>query len=378
MPCSFTQARCHIDLSALLRNFRRCGKPEKLMPVLKSDAYGHGILRVAEALTDAGARRYAVGCADEGRFLREAGHREEILPLLPPASEEEWTCVREYGLTPLVCSFEGLERAAAAGTAGSPLPIAVKVETGMHRMGFRAEQIPALIDRLHALPAVRPVIVASHCSCADSPDKKHHTARQIGRFSDIAAAMLEAFPGIKRSLFNSAGTLDTACWCDICDIARLGLMLYGGNPFAGTSEEHLGKAFEWVMSLSSVVLQVTELKNGESVSYGKTFKADREMRLAVVSVGYANGMPRALSGRLHALIHGRRVRAVGRVCMNMTMFDVTDLPGVRAGDEVWLLGGEAAEGERPVTPFEWASLLDTIPYEIVCAVGVLNPRVYHG
>ncbi len=376
MSCAFSPARCHIDLSALLRNFSRCGNPENLMPVVKSDAYGHGLLRVTQALTGAGARRFAVGTPDEGRYLREQGQRGLILPLLPPLSDEDWAVTRHYALTALVCSFEELERAASIGTGTDPLPVAIKLETGMHRLGFREEQLPALIDKLHATPTLRPVMTVSHCSCADIPEKQTVTTSQICLFSEMAGTLRNAFADIDRSLFNSAGTLETNFRCNICDIARPGIALYGGNPFANTSLAHLGRHLEWVMSLQSVVVQVTELRKGESVSYGQIFTADRNMRLAVVAVGYANGVPRSLSNRMHALIHGRRVRQTGRVCMNMTMFDVTDLPGVRDGDAVWLFGGEAAPGETPVTPQEWADATGTISYEVLCVVGSMNKRVY--
>ncbi len=376
MSCLFTPARCHIDLSALLRNFSRCGKPEHLMPVVKSDAYGHGLLRVVQCLANAGARRFAVGCPDEGRLLREQGQTEMIMPLMPPVTDEEWGLTRRCGLTALVCCFEELERASVVGSVDDPLPVAIKLETGMHRMGFRQEQLPALIDRLKVLPTLRPVMAVSHCSCADMPEKQPYTASQICLFSDMAGTLRSTFPGIDRSLFNSAGTLETNFRCNICDIARPGIVLYGGNPFSGTSQDRLGSRLEWVMSLSTIVLQVTELRRGESVSYGQTFTADHDMRLAVVGAGYANGVPRLLSNRLQALIHGRRVSEVGRVCMNMMMFDVTGMADVKTGDIVWLLGGEADPGETPVTPQEWADGVDTIPYELLCIVGSMNPRVY--
>lgn len=377
MPCLFTQAKCHIDLSAIRRNFERCGKAENLMPVIKSDAYGHGLLEVARCLAEAGARRFAVGYCDEGRFLRENGHKEGILPLMPPVSDEDWTLVRQCGLTPLLCTFEDVAKAGQVGSEADPMPVAVKLETGMHRLGFRQEDIPALIEQIKATPSITPSVCVSHCSCADIPEKQTYTAEQICLFSEMASKLLHAFPGIDRSLFNSAGTLETDFRCNICDIARPGYTLYGGNPFAGTEQEHLGSDLEWAMSLSTVVLQVTKLRKGEYVSYGQAFVADKDMRLAVVGAGYANGVPRGLSNNLSALFHGRRVREVGRVCMNMMMFDVTDMPEVRAGDTVWLLGGEALPGETPVTPLEWADKVGSIAYEILCIVGATNPRVYN-
>ncbi len=378
MPsCHFSSSKCHINLTALAKNFSLLGKPEYLMPVIKSDAYGHGLLRVADCLAKAGARRFAVGYVDEGRLLREQGHNNEvILPLLPPIRDEEWQTARNYSLTALVTSFEMLERAGSMGSKDNPMPIAIKFETGMHRLGFRQESLPLLIDKLKGMPTVKPTICVSHCSCADMPEKQSQTTDQICLFSDMAATLLAAFPDIDRSLFNSAGTLETNFRCNICDVARPGYVLYGGNPFAGTSQEYLGSQLQWVMSLSAKVAQVTELRKGEAVSYGQTYTAAQDMRLAVVEIGYANGVPRRLSNKLEALLHGKRIHQVGRVCMNLMMFDVTDLPETKAGDTVWLWGGEADEGVKPVTPQEWADQLDTIAYELLCIVGTMNARTY--
>ncbi len=376
--CSFTQARCHVDLSALKRNFARCGRPEDLMPVLKSDAYGHGLVQCARALGEAGAQRFAVGCPDEGRHLRENGLSQRIMPLMPPTSADEWDMVHAKDLTPLLCTMDQVEAAAARSTSDHPMRVALKVETGMHRQGFREEEFPALVARLKRAPALEPVLLVSHCASADMPEKASLTAEQIGVFSRYAATLGEAFPKMKSSIFNSAGIIDTESRCNLVDISRPGIILYGGNPFANTSREHLGDQFEWTMSLSTTILQVTELRAGESVSYGGLFVADRSMKLAVAGSGYANAVPRCLTWRLDALVHGKRVRSVGRVCMNMIMFDVTDIPDVKAGDELWLLGGEAAPGNAPVTPREWADNLGTISYEILCLVGGMNPRDYTG
>lgn len=374
--CLFSSSKCHINLTALANNFHRLGKPEYLMPVIKSDAYGHGLLKVADCLAKAGARRFAVGYVDEGRLLREQGHNAVIMPLLPPVSDEEWQKVSDYDLTALVTSFELLDKAACKGTKEKPLPIAVKFETGMHRLGFRQEDLPALIEKLRTCPSVVPVICVSHCSCADMPEKQSVTTDQICLFSEMASTLLEAFPKIDRSLFNSAGTLETNFRCNICDVARPGYVLYGGNPFAGTSLEYLGRGLEWVMSLSAKVAQVTELRKGESVSYGQIYTAAKDMHLAVVEIGYANGVPRLLSNKIEALLHGQRIKQVGRVCMNLMMFDVTDMPEAKAGDTVWLWGGEASDGVSPVTPQDWADGLGTIAYELLCIVGTMNARTY--
>lgn len=371
---SFSPTRCHVNLAAVQRNFRRCGDPRFLMPVLKSDAYGHGQMEVAHALADVGAQRFATGTVDEGQRLRENGMTQGIMSLMAPVTDTDWECAATHRITPLVGCLEQVERAMAHATADRPIHLAVKLETGMHRQGFREEELDALTALLENAEHVRPVFAVSHCSCADIPERSAWTARQTSLFARMAARLADRFPGLETSLYNSAGTIDTHIHCALKDVSRPGIVLYGGNPFAGTSMERLGGDFEWAMSLETSILQVTELRRGEAVSYGQLFVADRDMRLAVAAAGYANAVPRALTHRLEALVHGRRVHSVGRVCMNMTMFDVTDIPDVVAGDSLWLWGGPAAEGVQPVTPQEWAAHLDTIPYEPLCLVGCVNRR----
>lgn len=177
-----------------------------------------------------------------------------------------------------------------------------------------------------------------------------------------------------RSLGNSAGALGLPeTRLEAC---RPGLALYGGNPFAGTVWESRGSGLEWVMSVSSPILQVRRLKAGQSISYGRLFTAPAPMTVAVVAAGYATGYARSLSNRMDVLIHGRRAPQVGRICMSMLMADVSSLPETRAGDTAWLLGGAAAPGQRPVSAQEMADELGTVPYEILCLMGSVNPRVY--
>lgn len=345
------------------------------MPVIKADAYGHGLLHVASTLTSCGACQYAVGTVDEGQELRNAGHQEKIICLLPPYTKDEWLIASQLNLTPLVGSFEALKQAASVCNAQRPLSIAIKLETGMHRLGFRKEELSELIDTLRTTPTVIPKLALSHFACSDMPEQDKYTKKQYDLFSSLTDCLKAEFPRLKRSLLNSSGTL--ALSEAPFEISRPGITLYGGNPFKGTTKHALGDDFEWVMSLSAPVLQVTKLKGGESVSYGRTFTASKDMKLAVISAGYATGVPRLLSNKLQVLLHGRRVPQVGRICMSMMMLDVTELPETVAGDTAWLLGGENnLTGQMPITPQDWADALDTISYEILCNVGGLNKRVY--
>lgn len=375
MPLTFTPSFCRIDLAALRRNFRRLGPVPDLMPVVKSDAYGHGLVPVARALDEEGALRFAVGTAAEGAALREAGLGQEIVLLMGCVTPEDWRTAVASGLTPLIGTFADIRAAArAAAEGGATLRVAIKCDTGMSRLGFSLEDAPALLEALRGRPLLHPALVLSHFACADMPDEDAYTATQTRRFGEFCAALDAAFPALARSLGNSAATLGLPeTRYEAC---RPGLALYGGNPFAGTAREDLGNGLEWVMSVAAPILAVRSLSAGESVSYGRLFTAPRSMRVAVAAAGYSTGYARALSNRASLLVRGRRVPQVGRVCMSMLMLDVSQVPDATAGDLAWALGGPASPGEKPVDAQELAGLLDTIPYEILCLMGALNPRVY--
>ena len=374
--CTFSPSLCHIDLGAIRRNFGRMGKAGGLMPVIKSDAYGHGLVHVARALSEVGARRFAVGTVSEGMALRDAGLRQTIVPLLGALSDVDWQGAVMQGLTPVVGNFDQLERAAAHCHAGRTLRIAIKCETGMGRLGFSEEELPQVIDKIRSVQGLEPVLAISHLSCADVPEQEAYTAEQAHRFAAMTDALRQAFPEMERSLANTAGTIALPeAHYEVC---RPGISLYGGNPFTGTAWEQKGAklGLEWAMSVSAPVIEVRRLKAGQSVSYGRLFTAEKPSVVAVVAIGYATAFNRSLSNRTAMLINGRRAAQVGRVCMGMIMADVTDLPPVRVGDTAWLMGGPAEQGQKPITPQDIADALGTISYEVLCLFGGMNPRVY--
>lgn len=177
------------------------------MPVIKSDAYGHGLLPVARALDAAGARRFAVGTVSEGAVLREAGLGQEIVPLMGALTAEDWRAAAACDLTALIADFEDLEKAAACCSSEHALSVAIKCETGMSRLGFTAEDLPLLLERLRGLPKLAPRMVLSHLACADMPEEAEYTRAQVERFSAMSKSLRSAFPGMARSLGNSAGAL---------------------------------------------------------------------------------------------------------------------------------------------------------------------------
>ena len=374
--CTFSPSLCHIDLGAIRRNFGRMGQSQALMPVIKSDAYGHGLVPVARVLAEAGAKRFAVGTVSEGMALRDAGLRQTIVPLLGALTDVDWQGAVMQGLTPLVGNFDQLERAAAHCHAGRTLRVAIKCETGMGRLGFSEAELPQVIDRLRSTQGLEPVMVLSHFSCADMPEQEAYTQDQVRRFTAMSDALRAVFPEVQRSLCNTAGTIDRPdAHFEIC---RPGISLYGGNPFTGTTWQEKGArlGLEWAMSVSAPIIEVRQVAEDRSVSYGRLFTAQKTATVAVVAIGYATAFNRSLSTRTAMIINGRRVPQVGRVCMGMIMADVTGLPPVRVGDTAWLVGGPADPGETPVTPQDIADTLGTISYEVLCLFGGMNTRVY--
>lgn len=375
MTFSTSPARCHINLGAIGRNFKRLGDASRLMPVIKSDAYGHGLVRVAETLTACGATRFAVGTVSEGLELRRGGFGQMLVPLLGCLDKGEWLEAIANNLAPLAGSFADLELAAqAASELGAPeARIVLKCDTGMARLGFSSADLPQLLERLGRLP-LRPVMLVSHLACADDPGEESFTRRQLEGFAAFRRALAPLFPDLELSLENSAATLRA----DLgrFDVARPGIAIYGGNPLAGTGLAARGDGFEWAMSVSAPVIHIRELAPGQSVSYGRTFTAPRPMRVAVLACGYANGISRRLSNNCSFLVAGRRAPQLGRVCMGMSLADISQIPSVMPGDRAWFMGGPAAAGDTPVTADELALALGTISYEILCSLGNLNQRVY--
>lgn len=361
----FTPSVCQIDLGAIRANFKSLGQPDGLMPVIKSDAYGHGLLPVAKTLAKAGAKRFAVGLASEGAALREAGFDQQIALLLGCLTPQDWQLAVKYQLTPIVGSLADAQAAQEACGMGKSLEIAIKCDTGMGRLGFPADNPEEAIAALLSAPSLRPVMVLSHLACADMPEKEDYTKAQVEAFTSFHKAMSAALGPLNRCLDNSAAAilgLDN-------DISRPGLAIYGGNPLDPHSQ-----ALQWAMSLSSPILHIHALRKGQSVSYGSAFTADQDMRIAVICCGYASGYHRNLSNKASMLVNGQRCRQLGRICMGMSMIDISSVPEAKAGDRAWLLGGP--KEHNPVDAWELADMLGTIPYELLCHLGGLNPRVY--
>ena len=357
-----------IHLDNLRHNLRMLlGRHPLLMPVIKADAYGHGVVPVARVLAEEGINHMAVGSIGEGALLRQEGHDAFLLALLGLAREEDAAMAASYNITPLIHNKEGLKKllfqSHLSGRA-SPLEIAIKFDTGMSRLGFAVEEAAELADYLRTLPEIKPVLVMSHLAASDDPALDTFTHMQAHRFQQAVTAMRVVFPDIKTSLTNSPGLLAWPSYAG--DLARPGVTLYGANPLHGTDRAKLGTGLLPVMEMTAPVLSVHSVCKGATVSYGCLFRAQSDMQVAVVGAGYADGYPRALSMRGSVLIRDRRAPILGRVCMQMCIVDVTHIPGVVPGDTACLLGGS---GPQAIKPEELAEWWGTIPYEVFCALG---------
>ena len=372
MSIPWNKVTAVIDLSKITANYqllRAHGK--NIVPVVKADAYGHGLLQVTRALARAGAEAFAVGTMEEAGALRESGFTGRIVSLLGPLEQHEYAMLWDERIIAFLHCFEQLEMLdAARSRRGGIAGVALKFDTGMGRLGFTLPDVPAVAQKMAAMPNVRVEMLSSHLACADQPEASRQVEQQGRGFAAIRQALAShgLFP--QASIANSAALLNNAPLH--LDMQRAGIALYGCNPFHATGLEHLGRGLQPAMSVKSKIVSVHALAAGQSVSYGHTYTADADKTVAIVGAGYADAYSRGLSGKAFMCLHGRRVPVLGRVCMQMTAVDVTGLGPVRPGQDIWLLGGE---GGGNITPEDLAGWWGTITYEVFCLLG-LNARRY--
>lgn len=346
-----------IDLAQLGRNVAmiRESLPQgtQLMAVVKADAYGHGMLQAARTALRAGARQLAVALAEEGATLRQAGITAPILVLgaTTPAAARE---AARWNLTLTGCDPEMVRWAQeAASASGTTLCAHLKLDTGMCRIGCRSEaEVRAVLDALAACPQVRLTGAYTHFADADGDDLAF-TREQLRRFLALTSALPR---GVIRHCANSAAIhrLPEAA----LDMVRAGISMYGYPPVQTALP--LRPCMRW----ETEVTYVKEIAPGDTVSYGRTYTAREARRIATVACGYGDGYHRAASGKAEVLIGGRRAPVVGRICMDQMMADVTDIPHVKAGDRVVLLG---EMGGECITAEDIAAWAGTISYEVLLA-----------
>lgn len=364
-----------IDLTALRSNFEYIHRAVggDICAVVKADAYGHGDTTIAHALQQAGAAAFAVSSLGEGRHLRRSGITKPIL-ILGFADPSYAAALAENDIATACFSTEYAHAlSAAAVKAGVKVKVHLKIDTGMGRIGFAVrsgfDETIHELEALYTLPGLDICGVFQHFAVADSntPADTAYTDEQHALFAKVVARLqADGFATGTVHCANSAAQLRHPEWRH--DMTRAGIILYGLDP----SDDVRFPALQPVMSLKCVVTFVKDLQPGQSVSYGRTFTAERPMRVATVCVGYADGYPRRLSGGLGVMnIHGHAAPVVGRVCMDQTMLDVTDIPDVKMGDEVTVFGPGGGDTADTI-----AAKAQTINYEIVCGLARRVPRVY--
>lgn len=367
----FRPTTARIDLAALSRNahaiMRHTGA--RLMAVVKADAYGHGATPCARALQEAGATYAAVALAEEALELRAAGIDLPILVMgrvTPPAMPE----LVQRGVTcTLTCADDASALQAAARKTGCLAKAHVKIDTGMGRLGIQPEEVGAFWDLLEACTSLDVEGMFTHFSSAEEEDQQF-TLGQIRAFF-AAATLLGNRRKRPRLLHCCASSGVHNAPQAYYDMVRPGLCLYGGSAPHCTA-----LTTEPVMQLCSLLGAIRTRPAGCAISYGRTYICPDERRIAVVPIGYADGVPRALSNRGQVLINAYRAPIVGRVCMDMIMLDVTDVPAAAQGSPVVLFGNPSLLGPCCPTVNEVADLAGVIPYEIMCGISKRVPRTY--
>jgi alanine racemase len=362
-----------IDLSALLYNLgqvKKCIRPDcRVLAVVKANAYGHGALPVARTLVSAGASMLAVAWVQEGIELRRAGVRVPIL-VMGGATEEECGAVLAHRLTTAVyqpAQILTLEK--SAKKKNRKVKVHIKIDTGMGRLGAPStKEMSELIDALRRSSHVVAEGIMTHMA-EDGIEDRSFTQLQLSLFKKATDLLKrEAIPVAFKHAANSAMTIDVQQ--AHFNMVRPGIILYGYLPSNSLSHPI---ELRPVMTLKTRILQLKRVPKGATISYGRTFTTRRESLIATLPVGYADGIPRALSDKGHVLVRSRRAPIVGRICMDMMMVDFTDHGNVQEGEEVILMG---REGQEKITADEIGEKTGTIAYEILCGIGPRVSRIY--
>jgi alanine racemase len=358
-----------IDLSALRHNLGIIGDfagQRPVIAVVKADAYGHGAVEVSKRLLHEGVSVLAVAFTGEAKLLRENGISARILVLFDRTDIPDYF---EYNLTPVIHDMKTAgDFSREARRRGVKIGVHLKVDTGMGRVGVRPEEAVAAAVEILEKEGLELEGLMSHFSEADLADRSFAVA-QLETFNGIRKGIAEKLGRpISAHMGNSAAVLSLKE--GMFDAVRPGILLYGCSPFG----ENYG--LRPLMKISTRVLAVRSMPAGCPVSYGRTFVTSRPSRIAVLPVGYADGYNRLFSNNGEVLVRGRRAPVAGRVCMDLTMADVTDIEGVSEGEEVVLLG---CQGNETLTAGELASKIQTIPYDILTSLGGRSRKAYsHG
>jgi alanine racemase len=386
-PKAMTHTRpiwAEIARSRLLHNYRLlqrlAGPDADLLTVIKADAYGHGLADCARTLAAGGSRLFGVTSVEEAVTLRgildSEGYADGRIVAMSGAWQGEAEAVLSHRITPVVWDVAHLESlaAAAAGDHLAPgaVPVHLEIDTGMSRQGAQPRSFASLVEHLSPESPLRVEAVMTHFH---SPENSTATREQMRQFTAAVEAL--ATQGICPQILSagSSGDLlaqsttelnDLARRCGARRMVRTGIALYGYPP-SGAEQHGLQPVLAW----KTRIISLRGIESGTTAGYGATFHAQRPTRLALLAVGYADGLNRTLSNRGAALVRGQRAPIAGRISMDQTMVDVTDIPAAEVGDEVVLIG---EQGSERITAADLAQATGTIAYEVLCAIGARVPR----
>jgi alanine racemase len=365
-------ATAEIDLDAIAHNFSLVREMTENLPVIavvKADAYGHGAVEVSKILVEKGVSCLAVAFTEEGIALRESGISSPILVLFDTGATADFF---EHHLIPVLHDLETARRLYGESLRrGRSLDVHVKLDTGLGRIGFHDDRELETLNVITASGLLRIVGLMSHFSEADIADTAYAKA-QLTRFHAMKEKVLQGGKGtVMCHIANSAAIMSLRE--AHLDAVRPGLMLYGYSPLTGASLR--SSSLNPSMRVTTQILSLKRFREGMSVSYGRTFITRRESLIAVLPLGYADGIGRVFSNNLEVLVKGKRVPVAGRICMDLTMVDITEVGEVAVGDEVVLIG---RQGDEEITAGELAEKAGTINYEILTTIGMRSRRVYRG
>ncbi len=362
-----------IDLGAALHNIKairsRIGETVKLMAVIKADGYGHGAVELAHLYKDT-ADYFGVATIDEAVELREAGLNTPIL-ILGYTSPKQFDKLIEYSVEPTIYTIEAAKALSeVAVKADKKVKYQLAIDTGMTRIGFQVcEESVDAVEEISKLPMIELNGMFTHLSCADECDKTY-SHMQMEKYDSFAKELVKRNIDVPvKHICNSAGIMEFDH--HRFDMVRAGIVLYGMYPSEDVNKEALDLVP--VMSWRSHVVNVFTAAEGVGVSYGATFKTKANTKIATVSIGYADGYPRALSNKGRVIIKGHSVPIIGRVCMDQMMVDITGLEDIEVEDTVTLVG---SDGNEHISVEEVSALAGSFNYEFVCDVSKRVPRVY--
>jgi len=360
MNIVFEDSFCFINTRNIANNYLALKQFGNHICVVKSDAYGHGISKVTKTLLACGANFFAVGCVDEGVKVRRLSNECSILVLRPILSTSSFKLAIDNSLIPIATSFDTLELISLFNS--SKFSLAIKIDTGMGRLGFTPEQVPHLIQHLKKFKNIQSIYLISHYSSAD--DSVSYSLHQTKVFNAICSCFKDCFSSLKKSIGNSSALYNVND--SQYDFYRIGILLYGHCHIPANNPYNLKPA----MSLCAPIISIKNIRSGDYISYNRTYKAKTDLKVAVASIGYKSGLPRTLSNKLKAEINGKIINQIGMICMEMCMFDVTNINNIKLGQYIRLFGGDLISIE------EFSKQQNTIPYEIFCTYGKLNKKIY--